>query len=71
MLKRQGLQIMTIDFEKILTSITLSLIGGVVWLVRKVFTNEKQIALLEAEINQRKEDIKEIKADVKSLIGDK
>jgi cell division protein FtsL len=71
MLKRQGLQIMTIDFEKILTSITLSLIGGVVWLVRKVFTNEKQIALLEAEINRRNEDIKEIKADVKSLIGDK
>jgi cell division protein FtsL len=62
---------MTIDFEKILTSITLSLIGGVVWLVRKVFTNEKQIALLEAEINRRNEDIKEIKADVKSLIGDK
>jgi cell division protein FtsL len=71
MLKRQGLPIMTIDFEKILTSITLSLIGGVVWLVRKVFTNEKQIALLEAEINRRNEDIKEIKADVKSLIGDK
>jgi cell division protein FtsL len=71
MLKRQGLQIMTVDFEKILTSITLSLIGGVVWLVRKVFTNEKQIALLEAEINRRNEDIKEIKADVKSLIGDK
>lgn len=62
---------MTIDFEKILTSITLSLIGGVVWLVRKVFTNEKQIALLEAEIKRRNEDIKEIKADVKSLIGDK
>ena len=62
---------MNIDFEKILTSITLSLIGGVVWLVRKVFTNEKQIALLEAEIKRRNEDIKEIKADVKSLIGDK
>lgn len=62
---------MTVDFEKILTSITLSLIGGVVWLVRKVFTNEKQIALLEAEIKRRNEDIKEIKADVKSLIGDK
>jgi cell division protein FtsL len=62
---------MTIDFEKILTSITLSLIGGVVWLVRKVFTNEKKIALLEAEIKRRNEDIKEIKADVKSLIGDK
>lgn len=62
---------MNIDFDKVLTSITLSLIGGVVWLVRKVFTNEKQIALLEAEIKRRNEDIKEIKADVKSLIGDK
>ena len=62
---------MNIEWEKILTSITLSLIGGVVWLVRKVFTNEKQIALLEAEIKRRNEDIKEIKADVKSLIGDK
>jgi cell division protein FtsL len=62
---------MTIEWDKVLTSITLSLIGGVVWLVRKVFTNEKQIALLEAEIKRRNEDIKEIKADVKSLIGDK
>lgn len=62
---------MNIDLDKILTSITVSLIGGVVWLVRKVFTNEKQIALLEAEIKRRNEDIKEIKADVKSLIGDK
>ena len=62
---------MNIDFDKVLTSITVSLIGGVVWLVRKVFTNEKQIALLEAEIKRRNEDIKEIKADVKSLIGDK
>ncbi|NQZ76747.1 MAG: hypothetical protein HRT61_11715 [Ekhidna sp.] len=62
---------MTIDFEKILTTLTASLIAGVVWLVRKVFTNEKQIALLEAEIKRRNEDIKEIKADVKSLIGDK
>jgi|21_taG_2_1085346.scaffolds.fasta_scaffold93340_2 cell division protein FtsL len=62
---------MNIEWDKVLTSITLSLIGGVVWLVRKVFTNEKQIALLEAEIKRRNEDIKEIKADVKSLIGDK
>ena len=62
---------MSIDFEKILTTLTASLIAGVVWLVRKVFTNEKQIALLEAEIKRRNEDIKEIKADVKSLIGDK
>jgi len=62
---------MNIEWDKVLTSITLSLIGGVVWLVRKVFTNEKQIALLEAEIKRRNEDIKEIKADVKSLIGEK
>ena len=69
---------MNIDLDKILTSITVSLIGGVVWLVRKVFTNEKQIALLQSELKnsreqglQRNEDIKEIKADIKSLIKDR
>ena len=62
---------MTVDFEKILTASITALIGGVVWLIRKVFTNEKQIAIMEAHIARRDEDIKEIKSDIKSLIEKK
>jgi hypothetical protein len=38
------------------------------WLVRRVFTNDKQIALLEQHLTLLEEDIKEIKDDIKSLL---
>ena len=38
------------------------------WLVRKVFTNDKRIALLEQHLTMLNEDIKEIKQDIKSLL---
>lgn len=54
--------------------------GAVAFLVRKVLTNDKQIALLEAEIKQRNEtrierdenldnQLSEIRSDIKRLIG--
>lgn len=54
--------------------------GAVAFLVRKVLTNDKQIALLEAEIKQRNEtrierdnnlddQLSEIRTDIKRLIG--
>lgn len=54
--------------------------GAVAFLVRKVLTNDKQIALLEAEIKQRNEtrierdnnlddQLSEIRMDIKHLIG--
>lgn len=54
--------------------------GAVAFLVRKVLTNDKQIALLEAEIKQRNEtrierdnnlddQLSEIRMDIKRLIG--
>lgn len=53
--------------------------GAVAFLVRKVLTNDKQIALLEAEIKQRNEarlerdshlddQLTEIRTDIKRLI---
>lgn len=48
--------------------------GGVVWLIRRVFTNQKQIELLQQELKSRddmrqrdRDDLKEVKSDVKEL----
>lgn len=45
------------------------MVGGVIWLVRRVITNEKQIALLEQALKARDDDLKEIKQDIKNLLG--
>lgn len=60
------------------TSLTVGLIasvgGGVMWLVRRVLTNQRQIELLQSEIRHRdemrkadREAVKEIKDDVKAM----
>ena len=48
--------------------------GGMLWLIRRVFTNQKQIELLQKELEARedmrqrdREDLKEVKADVKEV----
>lgn len=54
--------------EKFWLGVVGLVVTGIGWLIRRVFTNEKQIAiLLEAQKN-RDEDLKEIKTDVKELI---
>lgn len=60
------------------TSLVMALItacgGGLLWLVRRVVTNQKQIEMLQAEIRHRDEmrkadrdAVKEIKDDVKAM----
>lgn len=58
-----------------LYGVASALAGFVVILIRKVFTNEKQIELLKQQINFQKEqftdlqnDLKEVRDDVKALI---
>lgn len=55
----------------------VSLLGGVVWVVRRIFTNQKQIELLQQELSARedmrmrdRDDLKEVKGDVKELRQD-
>lgn len=56
------------DLDKIWTAIVATVVGGISWLVRRVLTNEKQIALLQAELKRGREDIREVRDDVKSLL---
>ena len=59
---------MTLDTEKVWAGVTSGVVAGVMWLIRRVITNEKQIALLEQSLNERDKDIKEIKQDIKHLL---
>jgi hypothetical protein len=70
--------LITFDLEKIGAGVVTFLFGGVAWLVRRVLTNEKQIALLKNEIEhnqqirqQDRELIQEIQKDVKQLLQKK
>ena len=54
-----------------------SIFAGITWLVRRVLTNEKQIALLQQEIKDRdirrqedREIMQEIKSDMKEVKRD-
>lgn len=50
-------------------TITLTaLVGAIGFLVRKIFTSEKKIELLEQSLSHFEEEIKELRADVKQLI---
>ncbi|WP_412550525.1 hypothetical protein [Shimia sp. MIT910701] len=55
----------------------VSFLGGIVWVVRRIFTNQKQIELLQTELGAREEmrqrdraDLQEVKGDVKELRSD-
>lgn len=58
----------------LVTTVLVALGSGVIWVVRRVVTNQKQIELLQVEIANRdalrqrdREDFAEIKRDVKSV----
>lgn len=58
----------------IVASVVAACFAAGTWLVRRVLTNEKQIALLEAELiarhNQRledRQDVKDLKADIRYI----
>jgi hypothetical protein len=55
----------------------VSFSGGLFWLIRRVFTNQKQIELMQQEAKARdqlrqrdREDLHEVKADVKEMTRD-
>lgn len=63
--------------EYIVAGVISSMFAGVTWLVRRVLTNEKQIALLQVEIKDRdvrrqedREIMNEIKIDLKEVKRD-
>lgn len=54
--------------------VAASIVGGVGYLIRTVFTNQKKLIQLETEITEReaaakrgREDLREVKADVKEM----
>jgi|GEM_PF-5821145 len=58
----------------VVTWIVVTAAGGAVWLVRRVFTNQKQLEMMQAELRQREEmrqrdrdDLQEVKRDVKEI----
>ena len=64
-------------FDGLILAAITSFCGGIMWLVRRVLTNEQQIALLTAEIASRdklrqedREAVKEVREDVKGLRAD-
>ena len=57
--------------------VVITVAGGFLWVIRRVFTNQKQIELLQTELNNRealrqrdREDLQEVKGDVKELRSD-
>lgn len=63
--------------EYIVAGVVSSMFAGVTWLIRRVLTNEKQIALLQSEIRDRdtrrqedREIMNEIKTDLKEVKRD-
>lgn len=63
--------------EYIVAGVISSMFAGVTWLIRRVLTNEKQIALLQSEIRDRdtrrqedREIMNEIKTDLKEVKRD-
>lgn len=57
--------------------VVTSIAAGGVWIIRRVLTNQKQIEMLQAEIKHRdqirvqdREDLQDIKTDVKELRND-
>lgn len=63
--------------EYIIGSAVAAIFSGITWLIRRVLTNEKQIALLQSEIRSRderrqedREIMNEIKSDLKEVKRD-
>jgi hypothetical protein len=59
---------MMIELDKLWGAITVAIVGGGSWLIRRVLTNEKQIALLEQALKTRDGDIREMRSDIKRIL---
>ena len=60
--------------QSLVAWVVVAIAGGLMWLVRRVFTNQKQIEMLQADLSAREElrqrdraDFKEVKSDVKEM----
>jgi cell division protein FtsL len=60
--------------NSIITTVVATIAGAIVWVVRRVLTNQRQIELLEREIKHRDDlrkadrgDMKELRDDVKEI----
>ena len=62
---------MNIDLEKLWLTFVTGAMAGIAWLVRRVFTNEKQIAVMKESLQHQQATMDEIKKDVKQLVKDK
>lgn len=63
--------------QDVASYILVTLAAGFFWVIRRVFTNQKQLELLDREIKARdetrqrdREDMQELKGDVKALRQD-
>ncbi len=72
--QKTGWELGTHIVESAASYATVALLGGAAWLVRRVFTNQKQIEALQTHLESRDEmrqrdrdDIQELKKDVKTL----
>ena len=57
------------QYATILAAIATSFFGGLLWLVKRVWVYDRQIAVLENSLESQKEDLKEIRGDVKTLLS--
>lgn len=64
-------------FEYVVGSAVAAVFSGITWLIRRVLTNEKQIALLQTEIvsrderrNEDREIMRDIQTDLKEVKRD-
>lgn len=69
---------MRMFIENFVPWLATSTVLAIIWLLRMVLTNNKRISLLEAEIKGReemrvrdREDIRELKTDVKLLLSER
>lgn len=67
-------EILTDAGQSFVTWAVVGIGGGVLWLIRRVMTNQKQIEMLQKDLQAReemrqrdREDVMEVKSDVKEM----
>lgn len=72
-MKRAGARVSSIweSIERVGANVTTAIVvavgGGVMWVIRTLLTNQRQIELLQREIQHRDETLSEIRSAVRRL----
>lgn len=72
-MKRAGARVSSIweSIERVGANVTTAIVvavgGGVMWVIRTLLTNQRQIELLQREIQHRDETLSEIRSSVRRL----